>query len=76
MDEDGGMELLRLPRRIEKQTDKDLYYLQSFSIYHRRTLPTLLTCPLHEKLIPQGDHLIKGCQYWKKDVKVFAPEAA
>ena len=37
---------------------------------------TLLTCPLHEKLIPQGDHLIKGCQYWKKDVRVFAPEAA
>ena len=30
----------------------------------------------HEKLIPQGDHLIKGCQYWKKDVRVFAPEAA
>ena len=37
---------------------------------------TLLTWPLHEKLIPQGDHLIKGCQYWKKDVRVFAPEAA
>jgi len=39
MKEDGRMELLRLTRRIEKQTDKDLYYLQSFSIYHRRTLP-------------------------------------
>ena len=37
---------------------------------------TLLTCPFHEKLIPQGDHLIKGCQYWKKDVRVYAPEAA
>jgi len=42
MEEDGRMELLRLPRRIEKQTDKDLYYLQSFSIYHRRTLPYLI----------------------------------
>ena len=37
---------------------------------------TLLTCTLHEKLIPQGDHLIKGCQYWKKDVRVLALEAA
>ena len=37
---------------------------------------TLLACPLHKKLIPQGDHLIKGCKYWKKDVRVFAPEAA
>ena len=36
----------------------------------------LLTCPFHEKLIPQGNHLIKGCQYWKKDLRVFAPEAA
>ena len=24
---------------------------------------TLLTCPVHQKLIPQGDHLIKGCKY-------------
>ena len=27
---------------------------------------TLLTCPVHQKLIPQGDHLIKGCKYWVK----------
>ena len=27
---------------------------------------TLLTCPVHQKLIPQGDHLIKGCKYWIK----------
>ena len=25
---------------------------------------TILTCPFHQKLIPQGDHLIKGCRYW------------
>ena len=25
---------------------------------------TILTCPFHQKLIPQGDHLVKGCRYW------------
>tara|TARA_B100000886_G_scaffold334120_1_gene289172 strand:+ start:352 stop:480 length:129 start_codon:yes stop_codon:yes gene_type:complete len=25
-----------------------------------------LTCPIHQKLIPQGDHLIKDCKYWVK----------
>ena len=37
---------------------------------------TILTCPFHQKLIPQGDHLVKGCSYWRKDIKVFASEAA
>ncbi len=37
---------------------------------------TLLICPLHEKLIPEGAHLIKGCHYWQKDMREFALEAA
>ena len=37
---------------------------------------TILTCPFHQKLIPQGDHLIKGCRYWKENSRIFAPEAA
>ena len=37
---------------------------------------TILTCPFHQKLIPQGDHLIKGCRYWRKNSRIFAPEAA
>ena len=37
---------------------------------------TILTCPFHQRLIPQGDHLIKGCRYWRKDSRIFAPEAA
>jgi len=36
----------------------------------------ILTCPFHQKLIPQGDHLVKGFKFWKKDKKIFAPEAA
>ena len=27
---------------------------------------TLLTYPVHQKLIAQGDHLIKGCKYCVK----------
>ena len=37
---------------------------------------TILTCPFHQKLIPQGDHLIKGCRYWRENSGIFAPEAA
>ena len=37
---------------------------------------TILTCPFHQKLIPQGDHLLKGCRYWRENNKIFAPEAA
>ena len=36
---------------------------------------TILTCPFHQKLIPQGDHLIKGCRY-RRENRRFAPEAA
>ena len=32
---------------------------------------TILTCPFHQKLIPQGDHLIKGCRYWRERTVEF-----
>ena len=28
------------------------------------TFATILICPIHEKLIPQGDHLLRGCEFW------------
>ena len=37
---------------------------------------TILTCPFHQKLIPQGDHLVKGCKCWRENRAIFAPEAA
>ena len=30
------------------------------------TFATVLICPRYEKRIPQGDHLLKGCEYWQK----------
>ena len=35
---------------------------------------TILTCPFHQKLIPQGDHLTKGFRFWRKNSRIFAPE--
>ena len=30
------------------------------------TFATVLICPRYEKRIPQGDHLLKGCENWQK----------
>ena len=40
------------------------------------TYATILTCPIQRKLITQGDHLFKGCNYWMPHKNIFAPEAA
>ncbi len=61
-------------RNISKKTTEDLYYLQSLQV--QSSCATILTCPFHQKLIPQGDHLIKGCRYWRENSRIFAPEAA
>ena len=37
---------------------------------------TILTCPFHQKLIPQGDHLVKGFKCWRENRTIFATEAA
>ena len=47
-----------------------------FSYSTASSCVTILTCPFHRKLIPQGDHLIKGCRYWRENSRIFAPEAA
>ena len=38
--------------------------------------PTALIYPKYEKRIPQGDHLLKGCDYWQKNMTIFSPEAS
>ena len=40
------------------------------------TFATILICPRHEKRILQGDHLLKGCEYWQKNRTIFSPEAS
>ena len=40
------------------------------------TYATTLTCPIQRKLIPQGDQLSKGCNYWMPQKTIFAPEVS
>ena len=40
------------------------------------TFATVLICPRYEKLIPQGDHLLKGCVNWHKNMTIFSPEGS
>jgi len=47
-----------------------------FSYSTKETFSTVLICPRYEKRIPQGDHLIKGCEYWQKNKMIFSPEAS
>ena len=32
------------------------------------TFATILICPKYKKRIPQGDHLLKGCEYLQKKI--------
>ena len=60
-----------------KEENKDLYVLQSLICTVQYV--TLLTCPVHQKLIQQGNHLIKGCKYWVKRRELregWCPEVA
>ena len=52
---------------------------QHFRYEVGRHCVTLLTCPIHQGLIPQGEHLAKRCSQWvtRQEVAVgWCPEAA
>ena len=40
------------------------------------TYATVLRCPRYEKRIPEGDHLLKGSEYWQKNMTIFSPEGS
>ena len=40
------------------------------------TFATILICSKYENRIPQGDLLLKGCEYWQKNRTIFSPEAS
>ena len=67
-----------IPKRIypKTKTYKDLYYLQSLRYSTTETFATVLICPRYEKRIPQGDPLLKGCEYWQKNMTIFFPEGS
>ena len=61
---------------LTRKRKKDMYYLQSLSLQHERGFATILICPIYEKRIPHGDHLLKGCKCWRENRTIFASEAA
>ena len=40
------------------------------------TFATILIYPKYEERIPQGDYLLKGCEYWQKNRTIFSHEAS
>ena len=52
---------------------------QHFKYSATKQYITLLSCPLHQCLIPQGEHLNKKCPQWllRRELEVgWCPEAA
>ena len=50
--------------QLKKEENKDLYVLRLF--YYTVQFITLLICKDYQKIIPKGDHFIKGFNYWIK----------
>jgi hypothetical protein len=51
---------------------------QHFRYEVGRHCVTVLTCPIHQGLIPQGEHLTKRCRHWvaRREVRQgWCPEA-
>ena len=68
-------EFLKEPILKRKRT-KICITCNHFHYSTTETFTTVLICPRHEKQIPQGDHLLKGCEYWQKNRTIFSPEAS
>ena len=61
-----GLSLLLGRRSTKKEENKDLYVLRLF--YYACTVQfiTLLICKDYQKIIPKGNHFIKGVKYYIK----------
>ncbi len=52
---------------------------EHFRYHATKSCVTLLTCPIHQRLIQQGEHLTKRCNRWQKKRVLeigWAPEVA
>ena len=69
------VEALEIPEEWDYFTDLELMKsrgssvcitCEHFTYTCDKSCTTLLTCPLHQRLIPQGEHLTKRCRNWKR----------
>ena len=60
----------------KKKTKKIFITCNHFRYSTTETFATILICPKYEKCIPQGDHLLKGCENWQKNRTTFSLEAS
>ena len=47
-----------------------------FRFSNTEAFANVMIFPRNEKRVPQGDPLIKGCEYWQKNKVIFSPEAS
>ena len=58
---------------LKRKRTKICITCNHFRFSTTETFATILICPKYEKRIPQGDHLLKGCEDWQKIVQYFLP---
>ena len=51
---------------LKRKRTKSCISCNPFRDSTTETCATILICPKYEKLIPQGDHLLKGCEHWQE----------
>jgi len=61
---------------LKRKRTKICITCNQFRYSTTETFATILICPIYEKRIPHGDHLLKGFEYWHKNRTIFSPEAS
>ena len=59
---------------LERKRTKICISCNHFRYSTTETFATVLICPKYQKLLSHCDHLLKVCEYWKKNRTIFSPE--
>ena len=61
---------------LKRKRTKICITCNHFRFSTTETFVTILIFLKYEKRIPQGEHLLKGYEYWQKNRTIFSPEAS
>ena len=56
---------------LKRKRTKICITCNNFRYTTKETFATVLICPRFEKRIPQGDHLLKGCEFLQKKIGLY-----